>query len=145
MSIIVDASLGDAIHAGDALRLSPLAFAGWLGLLVTALNLVPVGQLDGGHVARALFGTRVGTVVSSVAMMSLFLLALFVWPGLMMWAIIVFFIAGRGTPPLNDVSPLPFSRKLLALAAFVILALILIPMPESLHSPEAQDMRCPYL
>jgi len=145
MSIIVDASLGDAIRAGDALRLSPLAFAGWLGLLVTALNLVPVGQLDGGHIARALFGTRVGTVVSSVAMMSLFLLALFVWPGLMMWAIIVFFIAGRGTPPLNDVSPLPFSRKLLALAAFVILALILIPMPESLHSPEAQDMRCPYL
>jgi membrane-associated protease RseP (regulator of RpoE activity) len=71
MSIIVDASLGDAIRAGDALRLSPLAFAGWLGLLVTALNLVPVGQLDGGHIARALFGTRVGTVVSSVAMMSL--------------------------------------------------------------------------
>lgn len=145
MSIIVDASLGDAIRAGEALRLSPLAFAGWLGLLVTALNLVPVGQLDGGHIARALFGTRVGTVVSSVAMMSLFLLAIFVWPGLMMWAIIVFFIAGRGTPPLNDVSPLPFARKLLGLAAFAILALILIPMPEGLHSPDAQDMRCPYL
>ncbi|HWR54050.1 MAG TPA: site-2 protease family protein [Bryobacteraceae bacterium] len=145
MSIIVEASLGQTIRAGDALRLSPLAFAGWLGLLVTALNLVPVGQLDGGHIARALFGTRIGMVVSSVAVMSLFLLALFVWPGLMMWAIIVFFIAGRGTPPLNDVSPLSFGRKLLGLAAFVILALILIPMPEGLHSPEAQGMRCPYL
>ena len=79
------------------------------------------------------------------ARMSLFLLALFVWLGVMMWAIIVFFITGRGTPPLNDVSPLPFGRKLLGLAAFVILALILIPMPEGLHSPDAQDMRRPYV
>jgi membrane-associated protease RseP (regulator of RpoE activity) len=145
MSVVVNASLGDSMRAGDALRLSPLAYAGWLGLLVTALNLIPVGQLDGGHIARSLLGTRAGTAVSSAAMMALFLLALFVWPGLMMWAIIVFFMAGRGTPPLNDVSPLSTGRKLLGIAAFVILALILIPMPEGLTSPQAQDMRCPYL
>jgi membrane-associated protease RseP (regulator of RpoE activity) len=145
MSVLVNASLGDAIRPGDALRLSPLAFAGWLGLLVTALNLIPVGQLDGGHIARALFGTRVGTIVSSFSLTALFLLALFVWPGLLMWAIIIFFIAGRGMPPLNDVSPLPFGRKLLGIAAFVILALILIPMPEGLTSPDAQNMRCPYV
>ena len=145
MSILVDASLGNSIGGGDALRLSPLAFAGWLGLLVTALNLIPVGQLDGGHIARALFGTRVGTVLSSVAMMALFFLAVFVWPGLMMWAIIIFFIAGRGTPPLNDVSPLPLGRKLLGVGVFLVLALILVPMPEGMTSPNAQDMRCPYL
>jgi membrane-associated protease RseP (regulator of RpoE activity) len=145
MTILVNASLGDAVGAGNALRLSPLAFAGWLGLLVTALNLIPVGQLDGGHIARALFGTRVGAAVSSLALMALFLLALFVWPGLMMWTIIIFFIAGRGMPPLNDVSPLPFGRKVLAIAAFVILALILIPMPQGLASPETQSLRCPYV
>jgi membrane-associated protease RseP (regulator of RpoE activity) len=145
MSVLVNASLGDAVSAGSALRLSPLAFAGWLGLLVTALNLIPVGQLDGGHIARALLGTRLGAIVSSFSLIALFLLAVFVWPGLMMWAIIIFFIAGRGMPPLNDVSPLPFGRKLLAIAAFVILALILIPMPEGLTSPDSQDMRCPYV
>lgn len=145
MSLVADASLRDSLRAGDAFRLSPLAFAGWLGLLVTALNLIPVGQLDGGHIARALFGTRVGTVLSSIAMMALFFLALFVWPGLMMWAIIVFFMAGRGTPPLNDVSPLPLGRKILGVAAFLILALILVPMPEGMTSPASQDMRCPYL
>jgi len=91
MSVLVNASLGDAVSAGAALRLSPLAFAGWLGLLVTALNLIPVGQLDGGHIARALFGTRPGAVVSSLSLTALFLLALFVWPGLMMWAILIFF------------------------------------------------------
>ena len=105
----------------------------------------PVGQLDGGHIARALFGTRAGAIVSSLSLTALFLLALFVWPGLMMWAIIIFFMAGRGMPPLNDVSPLPFGRKLLGIAAFVILALILIPMPEGLSSPDSQDMRCPYV
>jgi membrane-associated protease RseP (regulator of RpoE activity) len=146
MSAVIELSLGDAVATGDALRLSPLAFAGWLGLLVTALNLIPVGQLDGGHIARAVFGTRVGTMVSWLAMLSLFLLAVFVWPGLLMWAIIVFFLAGRGTPPLNDVSPLTPARKVLGVAAFVLLALILLPLPEALASPQAQDsMRCPYL
>jgi membrane-associated protease RseP (regulator of RpoE activity) len=145
MSLIVHASLGEVIRPGEALRLSPLAFAGWLGLLVTALNLIPAGQLDGGHIARSLFGTRAGAIVSSLAMMTLFLLALFVWPGLMMWAIIVFFMAGRGAPPLNDVTSLPMGRKLLGVVAFGLLALILIPMPEGMTSLQAQDMRCPYL
>ena len=78
-------------------------------------------------------------------MMTIFLLALFVWPGLMMWAVIVFFMAGRGAPPLNDVTPLPVGRKLLGVAAFMLLALILIPMPEGMPSLQAGDMRCPYL
>lgn len=143
MSLMIDWSLGDVIRAGDTLRLSPMAFAGWLGLLVTALNLIPVGQLDGGHIARAMFGTRVGTVISSLAMFSLLLLAIFVWPGLLMWAFIVFFIAGRGTPPLNDVSRIGRSRLLLGAFAFLILALILIPMPENL--PRMGSLRCPYL
>ncbi len=145
MSFLVHASLGEPMGARDAIQLSPLAFAGWLGLLITALNLIPVGQLDGGHIARSLFGTRVGGIVSSASMFSLFLLALFVWPGLMMWALFIFFAAGRGTPPLNDVTPLPIGRKLLAACAFVLLALILIPMPEGMSSAQAQHLRCPYL
>ena len=52
---------------------------------------------------RAMFGDRFGNIVSTVAMWSLFLLALFVWPGLFAWVVIVFFVAGRGTPPLNDI------------------------------------------
>jgi membrane-associated protease RseP (regulator of RpoE activity) len=144
MSVLTQASLGEAVGTGQALRLSPLAFAGWLGLLVTALNLMPVGQLDGGHITRALLGTRAGMVVSWLAMMSLFALALFVWPGLLMWAILVFFLAGRGTPPLNDITPLPFGRKVLAVASFVILALILVPMPEAIAEHTA-NLRCPYL
>src|SRR3989442_7310247 len=83
--------LGNALQVGHVLRLSPLAFAGWLGLLITALNLLPIGQLDGGHMAHAMFGRRIGNIIGSIAMWSLFLLAIFVWPGLMMSVIIVFF------------------------------------------------------
>jgi membrane-associated protease RseP (regulator of RpoE activity) len=136
-------SLGDALEAGNLLRLSPLAFAGWLGLLVTALNLLPIGQLDGGHIGRAMFGDRAGNAISSLAMWSLILLAVFVWPGLMMWAIIVFFIARRGTPPLNDLTPLNAGRRWLGYFSFLILAMILVPLPDSFW--QTAKLHCPYL
>ena len=88
-------SLGASALEGSHLLLHPLAFAGWLGLIVTALNLLPIGQLDGGHLSHALFGSRNAHGISLVAMASLFLLALFVWPGLMFWAFIVFFMRGH--------------------------------------------------
>lgn len=142
-ALLSKAVLGEQLQHGYMLQLSPLAFAGWLGLLVTALNLLPIGQLDGGHMARAMFGRRIGETISSVAMWSLFLLAIFVWPGLMLWAIIVFFIAGRGTPPLNDITPISRGRRWLGYATFLILAMILIPLPHAFW--QAAEIYCPYL
>jgi membrane-associated protease RseP (regulator of RpoE activity) len=142
-TVLTRISFGDAAQYGALVQLSPLAFAGWLGLFITALNLLPVGQLDGGHITRAMFGSRIGQTISSVAMWSLFLLALFVWPGLMMWALIVFLIAGRGTPPLNDLTPLDTGRMVVGYIAMLILILILAPMPHSLWD-SASDI-CPYL
>lgn len=142
-ALISKAVLGEELQHGYMLQLSSLAFAGWLGLLVTALNLLPIGQLDGGHMARAMFGRRIGETISSVAMWSLFLLAIFVWPGLMLWAIVVFFIAGRGTPPLNDITPISTGRRWIGYATFLILALILIPLPHAFW--QAAEIYCPYL
>jgi Zn-dependent protease len=142
-TVLTKLSLGDAPQYGALVQLSPLAFAGWLGLFITALNLLPVGQLDGGHITRAMFGSRIGQTISSLAMWSLLLLALFVWPGLMMWAIIVFLIAGRGTPPLNDITPLDAGRVVVGYVAILILILILAPMPHSLW--DAANDVCPYL
>lgn len=142
-TLLAKLSLGDAVHYGSVIRLSPLAFAGWLGFFITALNLLPVGQLDGGHITRAMFGGRIGQTISSVSMWSLFLLALFVWPGLMMWALIVFLIAGRGAPPLNDLTPLNWGRRALGFLTLLILALILTPVPHVLWG--AGNANCPYL
>lgn len=137
-------SLGPSVLEGHHLLLHPLAFAGWLGLIVTALNLLPIGQLDGGHMSHALFGARHSHGLSMVAMALLFLLALFVWPGLMFWAFIVFFIAGtRDAPAANDVTPVGFPRKALGYFAFLLLLLIIAPVPHSLY--EAIGIHSPYL
>jgi membrane-associated protease RseP (regulator of RpoE activity) len=142
-AMLAKLSLGDQLQDGYLVQLSPLAFAGWLGLFITALNLLPIGQLDGGHTARAMFGTRVGNTISTVGMWSLLLLSIFVWPGLMMWALIVFFFIGRGTPPLNDLSPVTPGRRVIGYLSFLILLLILVPLPHAFW-PEA-GIRCPYL
>ena len=142
LALAAKLSLGLALQYGHVLRLGPLAFAGWIGLLVTGLNLLPIGQLDGGHIARAMFGSKGAAAVSSISMLALFLLALFVWPGLMIWAIIVFFLARTGSSPLNDLSPLSAGRRALGYLAFAILALILVPLPHSLW--HLAGIHCPY-
>jgi Zn-dependent protease len=144
LACLAKISLGASALEGHRLILHPLAFAGWLGLLVTALNLLPIGQLDGGHISHALFGSRRARGLSVVALVSLFLLALFVWPGLMMWAIIVYFIAGVGdAPAANDVTPVGAGRKVLGYFTLLILLLIIVPVPHALY--EAIGVHSPYL
>lgn len=142
-ALLAKLSLGPALEYGHVLRLSPMAFAGWLGLFITALNLLPIGQLDGGRMATAMFGRRVGGTIGTVAMWTLLLLAIFVWPGLTMWAILVFFIAGTSAAPLNDLTPLTPERRWVGYATFAILGLILAPLPHSLWS--AAGIHCPYV
>jgi membrane-associated protease RseP (regulator of RpoE activity) len=144
LTVLAKLSMGNALDAGNAVLLHPLAFAGWLGLLVTALNLLPIGQLDGGHMADAMFGRRASAHLSSAAIVVLVVLGLFVWSGLLFWAFIAFFIAGRkGLPPLNDIDRLGPGRLAAGWLAFGILAAILMPVPHALL--ETLCSKCPYL
>jgi len=144
LAFLANLSVGQTAAEGHQLLLHPLAFAGWLGLLVTALNLLPIGQLDGGHIAHALFGRKNSNTIGMVALFSLFLLGLFVWSGLLTWAIIVFFIAGtKSAPPLNDVTKLDGTRVAIGAFAFILLFLILIPVPHAFH--QALGIHCPYV
>ena len=102
LALVSKLAIGDAVSQGHYLVLHPLAFAGWLGLMITALNLLPVGQLDGGHIAHALFGRARAVWIGKVALVGMVVLGLFVWPGLVTWALIIYFVAGRaGLPPLD--------------------------------------------
>jgi len=144
LACLANLSLGASALQGNHLLLHPLAFAGWLGLIVTALNLLPIGQLDGGHMSHALFGSRNARGISMVAMALLFGLALFVWPGLMFWALIVFFVAGtRDAPAANDLTPVGPPRRALGYFTFLLFLLIITPVPHSLY--EAISVHCPYL
>lgn len=112
---------------GHNIMLHPIAFAGWFGLLITAINLLPAGQLDGGHIAYSLFGWKHSLVArfTFYAMLGLGLL----WPGWLLWAILIFVMGEKHPPPLNDITPLGRKRKVLALIAFLIFILTFVPTP----------------
>jgi membrane-associated protease RseP (regulator of RpoE activity) len=122
------------VHGGDlgtaTVRLSPVAYAGWIGLFVTALNLMPVGQLDGGHIAYGLFGRRHAKAIGIGSVLVMLGLGFFVWPGLLTWALLIALIAGFShMPALDDVTPPDRRRFALGALAFLLLALILLPVP----------------
>jgi membrane-associated protease RseP (regulator of RpoE activity) len=137
-------------HGGDlatvaaaTIRLTPVAFAGWIGLVVTALNLLPVGQLDGGHIAYGLFGRRYARAIGIGTFVVMFALGLSVWPGLLTWAIFIALIAGFShMPALDDITPPDGKRFALGALAMVLLAAIVVPLPEGLVG---MMLDCPYL
>lgn len=108
-------------HPGlDALgiTLHPVAFAGWVGMLVTMLNLLPAAMLDGGHVSRSLLGDKARIVLAFLSILLLFL------EGFWVMAILVLFIAMYKHPgPLDDVSRLSTGRKLMAVLMVAIFVL----------------------
>jgi membrane-associated protease RseP (regulator of RpoE activity) len=107
--------------------LHPIAWAGWGGLLVTALNLLPVGQLDGGHAIYALFGRRAKYFVP-VALFVLVVMGFF-WQGWWLWAILIYFLGRQHAEPLDQITQLDGKRKALAIFAIVIFILIFTPIP----------------
>jgi len=112
---------------GRDVLLHPVAWAGWAGLLVTFLNLIPAGQLDGGHVLYALFGKRVGRVFPFilVAMLALG----FYWNGWWLWALLIFLLGRAHAEPLDQITRLDTARKILAVLILVIFLLVLTPVP----------------
>lgn len=107
---------------GHYIYLHPIGLAGWLGMLITALNLFPIGQLDGGHATRSLFGSNSKYVSIGGAVI---LSAL----GYFFMAILVLFMGGIDHPgPLDDVSKLPLGRKILSVSIVIIIVLCTPPL-----------------
>ena len=107
--------------------ISPIAFAGWAGLLVTALNLIPAGQLDGGHVLYVLFGRKARAFLP-VILAALVLLG-FVWIGWWLWAFLIFLLGRLYAEPLDQITPLDPTRKAVAILGLVIFFLVFTPIP----------------
>ncbi len=110
----------------DNVYLSPLARAAWVGLFATALNLLPIGQLDGGHILYALVGDS-HRRLSRAFTLVLLPLAYFYWYGWALWAVVLFFL-GRH-PNVWDPVPLDRPRRWLAALALVVFVLCFMPDP----------------
>ena len=114
-------------------HLNQVAWAAWVGLLVTALNLMPVGQLDGGHLMYSLLGRRakqlfipVMAVLGALTLTSFLIDSTFTWG---IWIVLLFFFGRAHAEPLDDVTPLDPRRRWLGIATVVIFLLIFVPIP----------------
>jgi len=126
----------------------PYLCVGWFGLFITAMNMIPVGQLDGGHIGYTLFGRETHFKIAVVAFSTLFILGVlgiiestldfyigFGWSGWLFWAVILYFVVKIEHPPIHDDTELDFKRKLIGYFSFFILIISFSPTPFLLTIP----------
>lgn len=114
-------------NGGIDVTLNAVAWAGWAGLLVTALNLMPAGQLDGGHHIYVLFGKKAQKLLPFI-LGALVLLGL-VWPGWWLWVALIAFLGRRYAEPLDQITPLDSGRKAIAILGLILFVLLFTPVP----------------
>jgi membrane-associated protease RseP (regulator of RpoE activity) len=115
---------------GTDVFIHPVAFAGWAGLLVTALNLVPAGTLDGGHVVYSLFGPKARKAFPYLIVL---MVALgFFWSGWWLWALLLFWLGRVNAETLDQITPLDPPRRMVAVLVIVLFILVFTPVPFSL-------------
>jgi membrane-associated protease RseP (regulator of RpoE activity) len=112
---------------GQDVLIHNVALAGWAGLLVTALNLIPAGTLDGGHVIYALLGEKASKafpyILGLLAVLGLF------WSGWWIWAVLLLWLGRVHVEPLDQITPLDTSRRLLAVLVIILFVLTFSPVP----------------
>ena len=126
----------------------PFICAGWFGLLITSMNMIPVGQLDGGHISYTMFGEENSYKVSVIAFLILFVLGLtgivdgtlelglgIGWGGWLLWSLVLYFIIKLKHPPVPDPVPLSKGRMLLGYLSLFIFVISFSPAPIMLTLP----------
>jgi membrane-associated protease RseP (regulator of RpoE activity) len=129
-SFLSKIAIGVTPNSHDIL-LHPVAFAGWIGLFVTSLNLIPVGQLDGGHIAFAILGKR-HKYISIVLVVILAVLGIIYWEGWALWAVLMLILGIKHPPVLYWEVPLDPKRKFIGILTFIIFIITFIPLPFNL-------------
>lgn len=155
MSIFSNVFYGPMPEGYD-LFVHPVAFAGWVGLFVTALNLIPSGQLDGGHITYALFTKKIHRYISLAMIVLLLIFGLGTellleigndflgsgfnwfsqsipifegWPGWILWAVLLIFMGTRHPPTMYEESDLSLKRKILGVVSLLIFIGCFTPVP----------------
>jgi len=126
----------------------PFLCVGWFGLFITAMNMIPIGQLDGGHIGYTMFGKETHFKIAVICFSVLFILGItgiieasfnldvgIGWSGWLFWALILYFIIKIEHPPIQDESELDFKRQLIGYFSFFILIISFSPNPFLLTIP----------
>ncbi len=113
---------------GVDVMLHPVAWAGWAGILVTSLNLIPAGQLDGGHIFYVLFDRVWAKRILPVIVLLLAALG-FIWNGWWLWVVLILFFGRVHAEPLDQITPLDGKRKIFGVMALLLFILVFTPVP----------------
>ncbi|MCF8306385.1 MAG: site-2 protease family protein [Ignavibacteriales bacterium] len=135
-------SPGDFVPPMSEIYHYPFLCTGWFGLFVTAMNLIPVGQLDGGHIAYSMFGEKKHEAIASISMIILIFLGVsglidsflelglgFGWSGWLFWSFVLYFFIRVKHPPVWEYNKLDSRRKIIGYIAFVVLLMSFSPVP----------------
>jgi membrane-associated protease RseP (regulator of RpoE activity) len=117
------------IPSGYDILIHPIAFAGWVGILVTSFNLFPVGQLDGGHISYALLGPSKSRALARVMLGVFIVMGIIFWIGWFLWAFIILVLGLRHPRIIDEETPLSPRRRFMGLIALLIFILSFIPDP----------------
>ncbi|MGD1902953.1 MAG: site-2 protease family protein [Geitlerinemataceae cyanobacterium] len=123
--------LPEGLDPTQAIALHPVAIAGYLGLILTAFNLMPIGTLDGGHIVHAMLGRKIARRIAQVARFVMVALTL-LHQELLLWTLLLFLMPSQDEPALNDITELDDRRDAMGLVCLVLLATILLPAPKLL-------------
>jgi membrane-associated protease RseP (regulator of RpoE activity) len=113
---------------GEDVLIGQVAMAGWAGLLVTGLNLIPAGQLDGGHILFALLGPARARLVTWGVLAVLAGLAI-LWQGWLIWLVLIFVFSRRQDSSLDELTGLTPGQRLLAVLMLALFLLVFTPIP----------------
>lgn len=113
---------------GLDVQIHPVAWAGWAGLFVTAINLIPAGQLDGGHILYVLLGKEKAKKIFPFILIALAAMGFF-WNGWWLWSALIFFFGRRYAEPLDQITKVDRKRKILGVIALIVFILIFTPVP----------------
>lgn len=116
------------VPAGYDVYLHPVALAGWIGFFVTSLNLIPVGQLDGGHILYALTGEK-HALISKLLVAAMFVMGLLLWEGWIIWGVLLIVLGFRHPPIVYSEMPLGPGRRRIGWLSLVIFIMTFTPIP----------------
>lgn len=125
---LTEAILHLPAESKDVIILHPVALAGWIGLFITSLNLLPMGQLDGGHIVYAL-SARIHRILSKGFIPILLVLGFLGWPGWIVWSVLVLLLGTDHPPVIYDTVPLDRRRKLEGWISVIVFILTFTPEP----------------
>ena len=117
-----------AVPANNDVFLHPVAFAGWIGFFVTSINLIPIGQLDGGHILYALLGEN-HTIISKVLIGVMFIMGFLLWEGWIIWGVLLIILGFRHPPIVYSEMSLDPKRKIIGWISLIIFVLTFTPVP----------------